>query len=115
MRQNALVVRFYGVREGGLNRLRGRRAWLVTRYMAGGRISGAGLWYGCDALALGRICVTDLSADRKAVRIAQGYLGFIMKDTWAGARAGMRDRPRGRFAAERGGSGRDPRTRGRLH
>jgi hypothetical protein len=35
----------------------------------------------------GRICVTDLSADRKAVRIAKGYLSFITKGAEVGARA----------------------------
>ena len=48
-----------------------------------------GFWYGCDALALGRICVADLSADRKSVRIAKGYLSFITKGAEAGPRAGM--------------------------
>ena len=52
----------------------------------------------------GRICVTDLSADRKAVRIAKGYLSFITKGAEVGARAGMRDRPG--TGSRRSGAGR---------
>ena len=69
-----------------------------------GECEDAGLWYGCDALALGRNCATDLSADRKAVRIAKGYLSFITKGAEVGARAGMRDRPG--TGSRRSGAGR---------
>ena len=61
-----------------------------------GKCEDAGLWYGCDALALGRNCATDLSADRKAVRIAKGYLSFITKGH------------RGGHASQDGGTGREP-------
>ena len=62
----------------------------------------------------GRICVTDLSADRKAVRIAKGYLSFITKGTEVGARAGMGIGP----GPVRGGAGQvgaGSQHPGRLH
>ena len=56
----------------------------------------------------GRICAADSSADRKAVRIAKGYLRFITEGCRAGARAGMRRDGIAGFAAQRGRSGLDP-------
>ena len=80
--------------------------------MTGG--PGSGLWYRCDALAVERNCVANLSADRKAVRIAKGYLGCITKDTEA------RDGPgwgsaRGWFAAKRGQVGAGAGNPGQLY
>jgi len=89
----------------------GRGAWCSGRAESR-EIRRAGLWYGCDALALGWICVTDLSAGRKAVRIATGYLSFITKEHRGGRTGGDGDTGPGRFAAERGRSGRDPSTPG---
>src|SRR6185369_6456286 len=71
--------------------------------------AGAGLWYGCDALA----CRAELRCgfrplDRKAVRIAQGYLRFITEGCRVSARAGMRRGGIAGFATQRGRSGRDP-------
>ena len=80
-----------------------------------GKCEDAGLWYGCDALALGRNCATDLSADRKAVRIAKGYLSFITKGTEAGTRARMGEPAESRFTAERGRSRRGSQHPRQLH
>src|SRR5262249_6075169 len=52
--------------------------------MGGG---GAAHWYGCDALGAGRNGVADLSGERRAVRMAEGYLGFITRAR-RGGRAG---------------------------
>ena len=48
------------------------------------------------------------SADRKAVRIARGYLRFITDGCRAGAGAGMSRGGIAGFATQRGRSGRDP-------
>jgi hypothetical protein len=57
---------------------------------------GAEHWYRCDALtARAGIALRIMSADRKAVRIAKSYLGFITK-----ARPGRRgDQDGGKEAA----------------
>ena len=56
----------------------------------------------------GRNCLADSSADRRAVRIARGYLRFITEGCGAGAQAGMRRGGIAGFAPQRGRSGRDP-------
>src|SRR4029077_11098708 len=53
----------------------------------------------------GRICVTDLSADRKAVRIATGYLSFITKGHQGGRTGGDGDTGPG-GGSQRSGAGR---------
>jgi len=59
--------------------------------MGGG---GAAHWYGCDALGAGRNGVADLSGERRAVRMAEGYLGFITRAR-RGAAEGARGRGKG--------------------